>query len=176
MRRLIATVPMLALLVLAPSACKTRKKPRLNPAEDDGQLVSVINVADPRAAVQLTRGFYALESDAWRWTMKKFAVTLRRPTGAAENGARLELKFVLPETIFNRVGPITISAIINGLALPPQTYSTSGDGTYARDVPASALTADAVAIEFSVDKGLPPSDQDARELAIIVTTIGLLPK
>jgi hypothetical protein len=27
-----------------------------------------------------------------------------------------------------------------------------------------------------VDKGLPPSDQDHRELAIVVTSVGLFPK
>ncbi len=174
MRRLIVAVAMLALL--ASAGCKSRRKARGGAAADDGQLVSIVNVADPRAAIQLTRGFHTIENDSWRWAMKTFAVALRRPTGAAQNGARLELKFVLPEAIFSKVGPTTISATINGVALAPETYSAAGEGTYARDVPASALNSDTINVEFNVDKGIPAGDQDSRELAIIVTTVGLLPK
>ena len=72
--------------------------------------------------------------------------------------------------------PTTISATVNGVALPPETYRAAGDGTYARDLPASALSTDPVTIEFSVDKAIPPGDQDLRELALVVTSVGLLPK
>ena len=47
---------------------------------------------------------------------------------------------------------------------------------YDRDIPAAAFSGDVVSIDFSVDKGLPPTDQDTRELSVIVSTIGLLPK
>jgi hypothetical protein len=133
-------------------------------------------MGDPRAAVQLTRGFHGLENQSWRWTMKDFTATLRPPARAAATGASLQLKFTIPDVMFNRVGPMTISARVNGLDLGPQTYSQTGDFNYTRDVPATALSGDAVSVDFHVDKGLPPSDQDTRELAIIVTAVGLLPK
>jgi hypothetical protein len=176
MRRLTIASLLLALFVLAPAGCKSRKKARNTATVEDGQLVSVVNTGDPRAAAQLVRGFHAIENDAWRWAMKSFVVSLRRPTGAAQNGARLELKFVYPEVVFKKAGATTISATINGVALPPETYSAAGEGTYARDIPATALTTDPVTIEFSVDKAIPPGDQDLRELAIVVTSVGLLPK
>lgn len=76
MRRLIAAAVLMAIVALAP-ACRTKRKPRAKIAEDDGQLASVVNVADPRAAIQLVSGFHALENDSWRWTARQFTVTLR---------------------------------------------------------------------------------------------------
>jgi hypothetical protein len=163
-------------ILLAP-ACRIHKKAaHAKAAEDDGQLVSVINVGDPRAAVQLTRGFHGLENGSWRWTMKTFTATLRPPANASKTGASLQLKLTIPQVMFDRVGDMSIEAHVNGLDLGPQTYTHPGDYIYTRDVPPAALSGDAVSIDFHVDKGLPPSDQDTRELALIVTTIGLLPK
>jgi hypothetical protein len=176
MRRL--ALALLVLIAFAP-ACRIHKKDRAQstaqPVADDGELLSVVNVADPRAALQLTRGFHGLEQNAWRWTMKDFTVTLRPPRNAATNGASLQLKFTIPPVVFNRVGDMGVDARINGADLGAQTYSQSGDATYTREVPAAALAGDAVAVDFHVDKGLPPG-ADTRELAVIVTTVGLLPK
>jgi hypothetical protein len=175
----LAACLILLLIALTP-ACRIHKKgPHAQtgqPAEDDGQLVSVINMNDPRAAIQLTRGFHSLENNNWRWTMKSFEATLRPPAAAAKNGATLQLKFTIPQVMFSRVGAMTIDARIKGVDLGPQTYPAAGDYLYTRDVPATALSGDAVAIDFQVDKGLPPGEQETRELAIIVTTLGLLPK
>jgi hypothetical protein len=165
------------LVLLLTQACRIHKHgPHAEAPPDDGQLVSVINVNDPRASVQLTRGFHGLENDAWRWTMKDFTATLRPPANASKTGATLQLKFTIPGVMFNRVGPMTLDARVNGLDLGPETYSQIGDYIYSRDIPPAALSTDAVAIDFHVDKGLPPSDLETRELAIIVTTVGLLPK
>jgi hypothetical protein len=173
--RLSAVFALLAIVALAP-ACRTKRKPRAKVSDDDGQLASVVVVADSRSAVQLVRGFHNLEGEAWRWTMKSFTVTLRPPAGAAENGAKLELKFVLPEVIINRLGAMTLSAKVNGTDLPPETFSKTGDWVYTREIPASALHGDAVTVDFAVDKAIPPSEQDSREVAIIVTSIGLTQK
>jgi hypothetical protein len=124
----------------------------------------------------LIRGFHSLENDSWRWTMKNFTVTLRPPAGSGQNGAQLELKFAFPDAIFGQVGPMTLDARVKDIDLGPETYSKAGDATYTRDVPASVLAGDAVTFDFSANKGIPPSDKDARELAIIVTTVGLTPK
>ncbi len=173
MRRLAAA---LAAVLILTSGCRIRKHRPQGTASSENSLVSVVNVADPRAAVQLTRGFYDLENDSWRWTAKSFTVTLRPPANSSSGGAKLELNFTIPDVIFNRVGPMSMDARINGLDLGAETYSKAGDCTYSRDVPAAALSGDAVGIDFHVDKGLPPSARDTRELAVIVTTVGLIPK
>jgi hypothetical protein len=173
-RRLAIAIPLLALLIMAPAGCRMKGKGAK--AEDDGRLASVVITNEPRTAVQLVRGFHGVENQSWRWTMKNFTVTLRPPTGATEKGARLELKFVIPDVMYNRVGDMAVTAHVNGFDLGAEKYSKAGEAVYSRDVPASALSGEAVSFDFSVDKGIPPSDQDPRELALVVTSIGLFPK
>jgi hypothetical protein len=174
MRRLILVTALVA-VGIAPG-CRYKRTPKERIAINDGEPVSLLSVADPRAEFQLTKGFWTVEGGAWRWTMKNFTVTLRPPAGSAEKGAALELKFTIPDVMFNRVGAMTVDAHVNGQDLGPEKYPSAGVFSYKRDVPAALLGAPAVAIDFSVDKGLPPSDQDTRELALIVSSIGLLPK
>lgn len=169
------------LLLLLAATCSTAcKRAKRNPAalepEHSVPLTSVVNVNDPAASQQLVRGFYGLENGQWRWTMKRFEVALKPPSGAAQNGARLTLKFTIPEVIFTRLGPVTLSSTINGLRLPPETYAKPGDYLYARDVPASALKDDTVMAAFDSDKAIAPSAADARELALIAVSVRLEPK
>lgn len=175
MRRLTASALLLAIAALAPAGCKRRSRARAAPAEGSRPPASFLNVADLETAGQLVQGFHRVEDDAWRWTMAHFSATLRPPEGAPANGARLELKGNVPPAIINRLGPITLSATVNGYPLSSEIISSAGSFTYSRVVPASALSGAAARVDFAVDKALPPSSQDARELALVVTSIGLLP-
>jgi hypothetical protein len=170
MWRLIAPL-LVGALLLSPAACKRKKKPGAAEEQPAG-LATMLQAADPRSSVQFTRGFHDVEQGAWRWTEKSFAVTLRPPKGAAAKGATLILKFAVPDVILQKIGPQTLSAKMGAVSLAPETYRTAGDATYTRDVPASAFAGDAVNIEFALDKALPPSGQDIRELGIIVSMVG----
>jgi hypothetical protein len=170
-RRLVAAFALLA-LVGGSEGCRRKKKVT---AREDG-LASVVSVADPADSAQLVRGFSNVEADAWRWSTSKFSVVLRPPAGAAQNGAKLQLVFTLHEAVVSKLGPITVNATVNGVAVGPETFSAAGDYTYLHEVPSSALGADVVTVEFTTDKSLAPTDQDKRELALIVKTIGLVSK
>ena len=172
MRRLTAALVLLALVALAPSGCRRRKKGK---TREDG-LASAINMADPADSAQIVRGFSNVEGDAWRWSTSRFSVVLRPPPGAAQSGAKLELNFTLHDAVVGKLGPVTVSAMVNGTPVASETFSAPGDYTYSHDVPASALGSDVVTVEFSTDKALPPTDKDKRELALIVKTIGLASK
>ena len=166
----------IGLLLVSAPACK-RKKRSTSPAPEPATvLLSVVNVADPAATDQLARGFFELESNAWRWTAGKFTVFLRPPEGAAERGARLELHFNLPDVIVKRIGPVTVSATLGGRALAPERCAQPGDYVYTRDVDPSVLRSNGVAVDFATDKVLPPTGGDTRELALVVTSIGLVAK
>jgi hypothetical protein len=179
MRGLRAALPLL-LVVLTFAAsfggCKRKKKAQATTPEPAAVLLSVVNVADPVGAVQLAAGFFELESNTWRWTSRKFTVVLRPPDGAAERGARLELHLNLPGVIVERIGPVTVAAEIGGHALSPERYTRTGDYVYASDVDGSWLRNSAATIHFSTDKALPPTGADTRELALIVTGVGLVAK
>ena len=182
MRGLIRFAPSFALFIAALLSVACRSKENEAPqaqaaaAEPDAPvLVSTIEVADPRAKIQLVRGFHDVEAGAWRWTMSKFSVVLRPPTGAAQKGATLQFKFTIPPVSIHRLKSITLRAAVNGFALPPETYTQSGNFVYSRDVPAGALAGDAVPVDFTLDKFIPPGSQDARELGVVAQTVGLIP-
>ncbi len=66
------------------------------------------------------------DNNQWRWVAGKFGVTLAEPEGAVQKGARLELKFAYPEAAFSKLGPLTLSASVNGQPLLPETYKAQG--------------------------------------------------
>jgi hypothetical protein len=142
--------------------------------EASAELLSAIDVADPKAAVQMVRGFWQVEGDAWRWTRGDFAVVLKSPERASRAGARLELKLSLPASSLERLGPIRVRAAVNQLPLPEETYSQAGEYLYVREVPAAALIDNEVLVEFTADKTMPPApDNGDRELALIAYRVGL---
>ncbi len=132
----------------------------------------MLHVADPKASAQLVKGFHDVEQNAWRWTMGKFAVTLRPPANASQKGARLILRCAVPATIIQRLTAVRLAANVEGVSLPEETYSRVGEYVYSHDVPAKVLAMNAVKVEFSLDKCLPPGDADQRELGIIVSMVG----
>lgn len=173
MRRLVASFLMVGLLTFGAAGCKKKRKREVaKVTQDDGVLATMVQTADPRSAVQLTKGFYAVENDAWRWTAHAFSVTLHPPKTGAQNGARLILKFAIPELSIQRLKSLKLSAKVNGLDLPVEEFTKSGDQTFTRDVPAAALNGDAVTVDFTLDKFLPPTPNDQRELGLIVSAVG----
>jgi hypothetical protein len=139
-------------------------------------LSSMINMADPSTAPQLVSGFHALENGAWRWTMRKFSVMLKPPLGSDQNGAMLRFRLFISDDQINRVGPITLSAEIDGHPLDPQTFTKPGDYAYSRTVPADLLKAPSVKVVFSLDKAREPDGVDGRQLGVVASLIGLQPR
>jgi hypothetical protein len=160
-----------AILVLIPAACKRKPKPHLVEVPVFVHVASVVNMNDADAAEQLLSGFYAVEDNAWRWVARSFSVALRPPAGAAQSGARLTLKFNLQPGVLKQ-GPVTVRASVDGQDLPPETYTAAGTQSYVRDIPASKLGKDVV-VNFACDKAMSPGNGDVRELALIVSSVGL---
>ena len=52
--------------------------------------------------------------------------------------------------------------------MPPATFSTEGDQSYSIKLPREALKAEAIRVDFFVDKCLPSGMFDERELALLV--------
>jgi len=174
MTRPFAAPAALVAALLPAAAC--RDIPVAETIEEAPRLASSVRMGDAAASGQLAGGFYEIESDAWRWTMQKFAVNLRPPAGSARQGAMLELSLSVPRSNLDQLGKITLAASVGSTQLAPETYTQAGDYSYRREVPASVLGGDAVRIDFQLDKALPPGDMDQRELGLIVSSVGLLSK
>ncbi|HEV2689588.1 MAG TPA: hypothetical protein VGV35_13590 [Bryobacteraceae bacterium] len=167
--------PLLLLLIpllLAPLGCKQRRRRIALQAAEETAVASMVSAADPRATSQFAKGFYPVEGGSWRWTAKDFTVNLSPPRGAAQNGAQLVLEFSVPEVVIQRLKSITLSASIDGLKLTPEQYTSTGIFSYVRAVPADKLQTQNIPVDFTLDKALPPTAADSRELGIIVTQAG----
>ena len=169
----IGTVLLAALVLIAP-ACRSRKQ--TGEVEDAPGMVSVLPMNDGHARKQLVSGFYQVESGVWRWTGPKFSVNLQPPAQSATQGAKLALKLVIPDVVIQKLNVLTLSAKVGDTSLPPETYNKPGDYTYTRDVPSSALQANAVRVDFWLDKAMPGTAGDQRQLGVVVQQVGLTPK
>jgi hypothetical protein len=163
-RSLAVAVLCLAPLAVMPAGCKLFRRTPLQ---------SIVNTRDPRTAGQLLEGFYGVEAAAWRWSAKQFSVKLKTPAGAAQKGATLKLVLTVPPAVIENSPTVTLSASLGGSALPPETYSTPGEYTYRRDVPANLLAGSDATVNFELDKSFKPSGPDKRELGLVITTISL---
>jgi hypothetical protein len=171
MRRLAATL----LLAVFLSGCGSSSAQTPLP-EQSAELLSVVDMSDPRGFVQLASGFWNLESNSWRWATTDFKVVLRRPEQAEVNGARLQVNVRVPPIIHDRLGAVTLQSKVNGYALVPETFAEVRNYTYDRPIPAAALVQPAVLIEFTTDKSTPAPEDLSRELSLIISSVGLTSK
>lgn len=165
----------LAVLLLLATVCCQARKPRHEVLVDDTEPVVREQVAANDASVsgQLVRGFYEVESGAWRWTMPRFAIRFRVPAGAGEKGAVLRAELVLPDVIFRSTGPVTLAVSAAGKRLDAQTMTVAGNHSLAWRIPAAEMLSETITLEFSLDKAVPPGAVDPRELGLIFLRAGL---
>jgi hypothetical protein len=165
----------LVTLAFAPLGCK-RKKAVAQPAGEATGMASTVHMGDPKTEAQLISGFYGIEDNAWRWTGRQFSLVLRPPFGWAQKGGTLQLRLTVPPVIIERLKTISLSATIDGSTLPPETYTQPGDYTYMREVSPELLAGGSVRVDFQLDKSMPPSGADLRDLGVVVLSAGLEPK
>lgn len=173
MRKLILMTA--AAVLLSSPACKRKRHPNpMATVEEESPLASTISMADPAASSQLLSGFHAVEQNAWRWSAKKFSVSLAVPREAAQRGARLELKLTLPDAIAGPMLGVNITPSIAGRALRPFQVAKTGEQIAAFDVPKELLNTAAVIADFDLDKVIPPREGESRELGLVVAQVSLV--
>jgi hypothetical protein len=166
-------VAVAAVLAMAAMAGCKKSMPVQYVEEGGSQLATAVNTGDPRAAIQLLRGFHDVENDAWRWTGPKFAVALRPPKEIPAEGASLYLDYTVAELFAQKVPKATLTVKVNGKALEPEVITKPGSFKLERMVPAAMLPGDVATIDFALDKYLEAGTVDQRDLGLIVTAIGL---
>ena len=174
------TPAFVCLVVLLLSACPSNE-PELftapggssGAAVEPGEFLSTLHLADPRGTPQLLKGFHVLEQGAWRWTEKAFTVALKPPPFAAGQEVTIELTFSIAEASISRLGPLTLTATLNGSVLGSETYDQAGDCIFTKPVPAEVLASETIEAAFELDKALPPTGSDLRELGVIAVSVAL---
>jgi hypothetical protein len=159
---------LLLTLAFAPLGCKRKQA-----VKGASPMASTVHMGDPQTEAQLIGGFYGIEQSAWRWSGRRFSVALGPPLGAAQKGATLQLRLTVPPVVIEKLTTITLSATIGGSALPPETYTQAGDYTYTREVAPALLAGESVRVDFQLDKSMPPSGADLRDLGVVVLSAGL---
>jgi hypothetical protein len=164
-----------AVLMSCPAGCnrnRSKADATIEEAPQQQMEQTMVQANDPKTSAQLIHGFHALEQGRYRWTMRQFSAILRPPLQASERGARLILNLGVPEPVIQKLKSIKLSASVDGVALPEEIYTKAGAYVYSRDVPPQALAKRVVVVSFTLDKCLPPSDADRRELGVVMTAVG----
>ena len=172
----LAVAALLLIALLPLTGCRSEPVAVHPQGNDAPPLASSIHMSDARIESQLVSGFYGVEQNVWRWTARQFSVLLRPPVGSAKKGATLELRLTVPPVVTEKLNAVTLSAAAGGKPLPPETYTQPGDYVYSRDIPPNLLADEVLRVDFSLDKSIPPSGADLRELGVIVLSAGLTPK
>ncbi|QOY85394.1 class I SAM-dependent methyltransferase [Paludibaculum fermentans] len=147
----------------------TRTSNPLSLAEHDERAYVLLKSRKALANVELLSGWHPAEERGWRWTQREFSALA---TVTAEPGStfQLQVQFFLSGDVIRVMGPITLRCRADGRPLEPMLYPEPGDMVYRAILPALPSGAP-VLLQFSLDKAIPPSEMDARELGIIVQSI-----
>jgi tRNA (mo5U34)-methyltransferase len=139
----------------------TRDSEPARPDRDERAFCLVESRVCRHYSVQLLHGWHALEQSSFRWTERRFSVEVRHPPSAAFTVLRFDFRLPGP-------GPVTLSAAINGTAVPPATFTTAGEHSYHIRLPREALATSPIRIDFTADQCLTAPAVDQRELALLV--------
>jgi hypothetical protein len=116
--------------------------------------------------VELGEGWHRAEAAGWRWTARKFSASFQGRAG------KLTLQAYLPPEVFSQLGPMTLRTRWNGEELEPAVLETPGEHTIVRRV---AKQCENPTAEFELDKALPPSQAEPRELGLVVASLEVEP-
>jgi hypothetical protein len=139
-----------------------------------GGMVSMLNVGSRAHENQLIGGFYSPETKTSRWSARVFSVVLKPPPRAGQSGARLWLRFYVPDYQIRAIGPMTLQAEVDGCPVASETVSKGGLHEFSREVPADVLDTNAVPVRFHFDKAAQHAP-DLRELGAVIMDVGLRP-
>jgi hypothetical protein len=143
-------------------------------APDDEYSGVSLSTGDPEVADQL-EGFYGIEANGWRWTKRKFSLAIAAPNLEGLTAARLMLELYVPAEV-EKAGPITLRAWLSGRVIGRASYRRSGKHIFQCEVAPAWLKPGLNRFEFDLDKALPATPADRRELGLVVVRAALEPK
>jgi len=162
-------------LALSGTACrgKHQKVYIEDDKQDEALPVSAFKMGDPLASRQLVGGFYSVEGRSWRWTARDFVISFRTPADATRRGAIASLEFVVPNIVIQKLSSVRLAAAVRGRQIVMAQYTAPGSYTLKAEIPAELCGSADTVIDFHLDKAMPPSGGDGRELGVIATAAAL---
>lgn len=131
-----------------------------------------LKTGDLRSKPQLLSGWYPIEDGAWRWMAKQAEVVLHTP---AEPGLSFEMQLFFPPGYMQSAGgPVTVSVRVNDKPLTKLSYVTPGSYRLTAMVPAGLATFPTSTVNIRLNRVLPLSGSERRELGAIVTELGFV--
>jgi tRNA (mo5U34)-methyltransferase len=134
-------------------------------------LVRSRRLTDPGLTAGLLNGWHQLEEGNWRWTERCFSAEMQVPEDLSD--AKLELHFVYPDYLKQRIPSLGLKATIGKVLLGEAQYSTSGEHIFRAAIPAGLLRGGTVIVTFELDRAIPPDSVDRRERGIVALNVGL---
>jgi hypothetical protein len=136
-------------------------------------MAPALKMGDLRSKPQLVSGWYPIEDGAWRWMGKQAEVVLRTP---ADPALRFEMQlFFTPGYMQSAGGPVTVSIRVNDKPLTKPSYFAPGSYRLEAPVPAGLATFPTSTVSIRLNRALPPSGSELRELGAIVSELGFVP-
>jgi hypothetical protein len=87
--------------------------------------------------------------------------------------ATLKVELYFPANEIAQLGPITLQAATDDEELGAETFSEGGPHEFLATVPARFLCTNVLPITFSLNKYLPRSPADSRDLGAVITSVSL---
>ena len=157
----ITSILLAGLVGLAGCSRADRSSPA-SPQEEGVERITSLDLSKEDHPDRILKGLYPSE-EPWRWTTKSFSVLLDAPKTI--HPVFLELDLALPsEVTLDRFSPLTLTATANQHPVGSETYenrlaaSRHGRYIFVKRIPAQALQADKVVLEFETDKSFQPQD------------------
>jgi hypothetical protein len=134
--------------------------------------LSYLKMGDIRCRPQLLSGWYNIEEGAWRWMAKEAEAVVRAPSGYSSEFA-LQL-FFPPDYMERAGGPVTVSVTLDGKPLAKETYVRPGGYRMSAAAPRNRSTSPEATVGIRLNRALPPSGAERRELGAVVSALGFL--
>lgn len=132
--------------------------------------LSYLHLGDLRARPQLLGRWYPIEDGGWRWMGKQAQAVLRTPQ---ESPVDFELRLFFPKAHPQRAGgPVTVSVLLEDDLLVERTYRAAGAYTIRQPVPPGSLPHPVTRVSIRLDRAVPPTGEDRRELGAVVLGFG----
>ena len=134
--------------------------------------LAYLHAGDLRARPQLLGHWYDIEDGGWRWMRKEAQAVLRPPE---ESPVSFELRLYFPEDHMKRAGgPVTVSVLLGNGLLVEETYHEPGGYTIRQPVMTASLSQPATRVAVRLNRAVPPTGEEERELGAVVLGLGFV--